>query len=118
MAPEMQADAAKYNYLKHFQYWPPPFLVQHKSFLGQNVLLVHALVTRRITIPLAPLFPYLPCKQLLPQQVSFARRPHPGFRVCAALKLLLSFPCRMDISALVHTHAEAVVIPACRIRHI
>jgi hypothetical protein len=24
----------------------------------------------------------------------------------------------MDISALVHRHAEAVVIPACRIRHI
>ncbi len=24
----------------------------------------------------------------------------------------------MDISALVHGHAEAVVIPACRIRHI
>ena len=117
MAPEMQADAAKYNYLKHFQYWPPPFLVQHKSFLGQNVLLVHELVTRRITIPLAPLFPYLPCKHLLPLQVSFARRPHPGvWRL--KIKLLLSFPCRMDITALLHTHAEAVVIPACRIRHI
>jgi hypothetical protein len=25
MAPEMQADAAKYNELKHFQYWPPQF---------------------------------------------------------------------------------------------
>ncbi len=38
--------------------------------------------------------------------------------VCAALTLLFVFPCSMDISALVHLHAEAVVIPACRIRHI
>ncbi len=32
--------------------------------------------------------------------------------------IAIFFPCSMDISALVHRHAEAVVIPACRIRHI
>ncbi len=38
--------------------------------------------------------------------------------VCAAAAIAIFFPCSMDISALIHKPAEAVVIHACRIRRV
>ena len=38
--------------------------------------------------------------------------------VCAAAAIIIFFPCNMDIRALIHKPAEAVVIHACRIRHV
>jgi hypothetical protein len=38
--------------------------------------------------------------------------------VCAAAPIAIFVPCSLDVSALVHRHAEAVVIHAFHIRHI